>query len=563
MTSLRTRRLQDVTFTSDLLTHLRGVVSRVERVQWPSPRYRSDPVGFARDILGIELWDRQVDIAMSVVAHDQVAVRGAQKVGKSNTAAVLALWWYCSHEDARVMLSATTEMQVNRVLYRELRRLIARSGRCVDCRTAHDAALAQGLHAHELAARCPCPCPHSQVVDGTLGATAESGLTCGLRQVVGIVARSQESVAGISGANQLWICDEASGMSAEFLAAATGNLAGGGKIVMISNPTRVTGYFFDAFHRSSAAWHTLHVSAPDSPNVVQGRLVVPGLASRSWIETKKREHGETSAYYRVRVLGEFPVGESGLIFPLSTISLAEHRWHDVDAGSVEGRLWIGLDPAGAAGDGDESVFCLRRGKYIVELLAYRGLTDDAHLEHLLGIIERRSRKRDPLPVVVIDAEGKIGAGLAGRLASHLREKKDYSLVRVRASEKALREPKVYYRVRDELVANLEAAFADGLAIPEDAKLTEELHLYAWDQRPDGRYTLTPDKERIRRELMRSPDRLDALALSCWEPLDIIDGIGAATASIRARSAGTTLDAMAAIEAARRIDDPFRGGYRRR
>jgi hypothetical protein len=555
--------MQEVTFRSDLADTLRGVVSRVERVQWPSARYRSDPVSFAHDILGIDLWSRQVEIAESVVAHDQVAVRGAQKVGKSNTAAVLALWWYCCHEDARVMLSATTEMQVNRVLYRELRRLIKHAGRCVPCRAAYESALAGGMAHHELQSRHACPCPHSQVIDGTLGATAESGLTSGLRQVVGIVARNQESVAGISGANQLWICDEASGMTAEFLAAATGNLAGGGKIVLISNPTRVTGYFFDAFHRSADAWHRIHVSAMDSPNVVADRIVVPGLASRGWLDLKKKEHGETSAYYRVRVLGDFPVGESGLIFPLSTISVAEMRWHDMDAESTTGRLWVGIDPAGAGGDGDESVFCVRRGKRVIELLPFRGLTDDGHLENLLGILAKHARKRDPVPAVIIDAEGKIGAGLAGRLAGHLREKKDFTLVRVRASDKALRNPQVYYRVRDELVANLESAFADGLAIPEDSKLTAELHMYSWEQRHDGRYTVSPDKDRVRKELQRSPDRLDALALSCWEPMDMVDGISEASQAVRAMAVGSTADALAALSRARGIDDPYRGGYRRR
>jgi hypothetical protein len=137
------------------------------------------------------------------------------------------------------------------------------------------------------------------------------------------------------------------------------------------------------------------------------------------------------------------------------------------------------------------------------------------------------------------------------------------LVRVRASEKALRDPKVYYRVRDELVANLESAFADGLAIPEDSKLSAELHVYSWEQRHDGKYTLTPDKDQIRRELMRSPDRLDALALSCWEPADMVDGFGQAAQSVRAIASSTTMDAAAAIAAARNIDDPFRGGYRRR
>lgn len=563
MTSLRKRVMQEVTFASDLAATLKTQVTKVERVQWPNAKFRHDPRAFAYYVLGQELWSKQLEIANAVVAHDQVAVRGAQKVGKSNTAAVLALWWFCSHDDARVMLSATTEMQVNRVLYRELRRLIKHSGRCVPCRAAYDAAVASGMATHDLQAKHACPCPHSQVIDGTLGASAESGLTAGLRQVVGIVARNQESVAGISGANQLWICDEASGMSAEFLAAATGNLAGGGKIIMISNPTRVTGYFFDAFHRAADAWAKVHVSSMDSPNVVEGRIVIPGLASSGWLDLKKREHGETSAYYRVRVLGEFPVGESGLIFPLSAIATAELRWHDINAEETQGRVWIGIDPAGPGGEGDESVFCVRRGKYVAEFLALRGLSDDDHLEHLLGLINSHSRKRDQLPVVVIDAEGKIGAGLAGRLASHLREKKDFALVRMRASEKAIRAPKIYHRVRDELIANLESAFADGLAIPEDSKLSAELHVYAWEQRHDGRYALKPEKEQVRKILQRSPDRLDALALACWEPGDMIEGIKQASNAVVAAVHGTTADAVAAVAMARRIDDPYRGGYRRR
>jgi len=95
-------------------------------------------------------------------------------------------------------------------------------------------------------------------------------------------------------------------------------------------------------------------------------------------------------------------------------------------------------------------------------------------------------------------------------------------VTVRASDRAVRQPAVYDRLRDELTANLEAWMRDGGAIPEDAKLALELHQPEWIQNVNGRVKVTPKTE-IRKAIGRSPDRYDAVALSAWEPLSLKEG----------------------------------------
>jgi hypothetical protein len=37
-------------------------LAELDSVRWPSTKYQTDPVGFARDILGLELWDRLEEV---------------------------------------------------------------------------------------------------------------------------------------------------------------------------------------------------------------------------------------------------------------------------------------------------------------------------------------------------------------------------------------------------------------------------------------------------------------------------------------------------------------------
>jgi hypothetical protein len=78
-------------------------------------------------------------------------------------------------------------------------------------------------------------------------------------------------------------------------------------------------------------------------------------------------------------------------------------------------------------------------------------------------------------------------------------------------------PQIYYRVRDELWANLAKWLGDGGAIPPDPKLARELNAPSWAMGLNARFKATPKSE-IRSELGRSPDRADAVALAVWEPV---------------------------------------------
>lgn len=559
------------TFESRIALRIRAelALKAGERIKWPSAKYRDDPVAFTRDILGSDPWSRQIEIMEAMRDHPRVAVRSGHKIGKSNLIGSIALWFYCSWPDARVVMSSTTSRQVDQILWREVSMLHARGGRCVDCKRELRALMDGGMHQIEAEERIPKPCHHSALIDGELGRLARTGMRSeDFRTISGFTAKEAEAVAGISGRNLLFLIDEASGVPDVIFEAIEGNRAGGARIALFGNPTKADGELYDAFESKSELYHGITVSSEETPNVIEGRVVIPGLATREWIEEKKQEWGENSPQYRVRVKGLPPVGEDGRIFSLQSILDAERLWPEIAA---EGRLHVGFDPAGEAGTGDEMCLCPRRGRKAIRYDIHRGLDEyGSLLELLLLLVELREDGEKP--VVKVDVEGEVGAKVLTALRdyeedaprdSKLREFLNanrghplhnflagkhvaFELVTVRASERAKAKAKVYHRLRDRLCGNLadwlrgDPGQDNGGAIPEDAKASAELHCLVWDKVDDGPLRLL-DKREIRKILGRSPDRYDALALAVWEPRWIQDDEEAAaepTAAVQAAPAPT-------------------------
>lgn len=492
-----------------------------EAIPQPCERYQADPCAFADEILGIRLWSKQREILEAVRDNLRVSVRSGHKCGKSTTAAVVALWFYFCWEDARVVLSSVTSRQVDQILWREIRKLRARS---------------------------------TQHIEGEMHELARSGFKANanlgdFREIVGFTAREAEAVAGISGANLIYILDEASGIPEEIFEAIEGNRAGGARLCMFSNPTRTEGEFFQS-HTDKAIregndrgfYKTVHVSSEHTPNVLEGRTVIPGLAGREWVEEKRLEWGEDSPLFKVRVRGEFVVGEDGKILSLHVITLAEERWKDaweVDAagepvrypfGPRDGALVIGVDPAGPGEAGDESGFAVRRGRKIGKFYPRRGLTKEGHLAEVRGLVREFGHDRE-VPTVIIDREGPDGYEIFRHLLAYAEKNpREFKIVGLRASDKAHRQPQIYDRARDELWANLASWIKDDGQIPRDAKLSKELHAPEWIPLVNGRLKVT-SKDDLRKILGRSPDRADALALAAWQPTawDVAVAAGGAAA----------------------------------
>lgn len=543
-------RVVKVSLVSDFLRELRAELEATGRVRFPSAKYRSDPVAFLREVLGVDPWHKQAEVIEAIRDFPRVAVRSGHKVSKSHTAACIALWYFCSFPDARVVMSSTTARQVDQILWRELRMVRSRGGRCVECKRAIRELVDGGMSEIEAETRYPRPCEHSALIEEEPGELARTGLKSkDFREIVGFTAREAEAMAGTSGRHLLYILDEASGIPDLIFEAIEGNRAGGARVVMFSNPTRNEGEHYAAFYdpKKKDLYKAITISSEETPNVTSGQVLIPGLATREWIDEKKQEWGESSALYKVRVKGEHALAEEGRIFSVHAIAQAEQRWHETEAA---GRLYIGVDPAGPAGTGDDSGFCARRGRRVLVHESRIGLSAEAHLVHLLGMIAVNKLPRET-PVVVIDPLGDVGDKLLKACRRYLEDNPGvFELVALRSSDKAVRQPNLYDRVRDELTSNLAAWIGDGGAILEDVKLSAEMHVMEWRTLPNGKVKVIA-KDDIRKRLGRSPDRYDALALACWEPLSLRDGATAELqAKVSAASAGDTYE--------RPVLDPYAG-----
>ena len=252
--------------------------------------YRDDPLAFARDVLRLAIWAGNEQILTAVQLHDRVAIRAGRKVSKSNSLSALALWWMLARK-GRVLMTSSTFAQVKQVLWYELTALSERAN---------------------LNIQMPLD-------PGT-------GVWVGLAGIVGRSTDKRENMQGYSGADVLYLADEASGIADEILEAIEGNCAGGGKIVLAGNPTRTSGRYFDIFH-NPGKWHPIHLNSELTPNVLEGRMVIPGLATRDWVEDMREQWGTESPLYQVHVLGNFPTQSENAVIGLGLVEAAKQRYN--------------------------------------------------------------------------------------------------------------------------------------------------------------------------------------------------------------------------------------------
>lgn len=433
----------------------------------------ADPVEFFRQVLGVEPWSRQAEILRAVADHPRVAVRSGHKIGKSLSCAGLALWWYATRPRARVVMTSSSDGQVKNILWPEVTQL-------------YNAAARRG-----------------RPIEGELYESHQSGIKHpDGRHVFGFATNKTERMGGFSGDQLLFIVDEASGVEENIFEAIEGNRAGGARVVMFGNPTRTSGAFFEAFHDKADFWHTVRVSSEETPNVAAGRPIVPGLATREWVEEKRAEWGEDGPVYAYRVRGDFPREAQNAVIGLATVQDAIRR-HDRTA--ADGPLEVGVDVA-RFGDDDTVIFVVR-GKKAFAPVVLHSLDTVQVAGRVLQVVRDHAREGERAKVKV-DVIG-VGAGVA----DHLRANGSVDVVDVNVGASA-GDPN-YERLRDEVWFRLGRWLKDGGAIPHEPRLEAEL------TRPTFSYTVrqrikVESKDEMKKRLGgRSTDLADALALAVY------------------------------------------------
>lgn len=425
---------------------------------------------FAHQVLGIETWSRQRQILESVRDHRRTAVKSMHGIGKTFTAACAALWFLYSFPDSRVITTATTWPQVEKLLWHELR----------------------GIHR---SARYP--------LGGHLLNT-ELKLDDG-RFAIGLSTRPehQESFQGHHAKNLLLIFDEASGIPAPIFEAGEGYMTSeGARWLMIGNPTQPAGEFYDAFHSQRTVCNTLSVGYADTP-AYTGEPVSPDLASRlvskQWVEEKRLQWGEDSPMFQVRVLGEFPTSTDNTVVSLQEVVQAQGRTTQEDFTILPGIVACDVARFGS----DETVIATRVGQRVRIARHYTGRDLMQTCGEILEVA--RTLDCDGFPTLIVDDDG-VGGGVTDRL-----REQGFHVAAFRAGARA-HDPTMYPNARSEAWFSL-AEQLPGIDLDPDEQLAADLTAPQYRLDSAGR-RVVEKKEDTKKRIGRSPDRADAVLLTC-------------------------------------------------
>jgi phage terminase large subunit len=441
-------------------------VATADQARQVIQRAQRDPVWWVRHVLGGFLWSKQRLVLESLRDNRRTAVRSGHGVGKTHTAADAVLWFLYCFPESRVITTATTFSQVRDLLWREINNLHGKAqfplgGQLLQTRI--------------------------ELEDG--------------RFAVGLSAKpeNKESFQGHHAQHILLVFDEASGVPEPIYEAGEGYMTtAGAKQLLIGNPTRTQGTFFDAFNSRLDEYNQIHISALDSPAFTREKVpedVAARLVSPEWVEERRKWEG--TPLWDIRVAGEFPEEDDNTVFPMSLLRAAQENELP---GTAPGQYGCDIARMGE----DQTAIYRDRGGVIREVKVV-GKQDTMATT---GLIAKLLRLRGDVPAQ-IDAVG-VGAGVYDRL-----REQNLPAFEFNAGSKPIdtdrfinRRAEVFWSLRE----RMEDEEVDLPPEREDDDLIAQLGSLRFFLDSRGRIGIE-SKEEMRKRGLPSPDRADAAAMS--------------------------------------------------
>lgn len=256
-----------------------------------------------------------IEAAIQGKATNRISVRSGHGIGKSTVISFILIWYLYCHYLAQVNCTAPTGDQMYDVLWKEVSKWLK-------------------LLPRNVQSKFEWQTDYIRIVEHPEAWFARARTA---------KKESPEALAGMHGENVLALIDEASGVHNEIFNTMEGSLTDyRPMIILISNPTRLTGYFYDSHKGQDAInWQHLQFSSEQSPFVDQ-----------PYVDRIITKHGKDSDEYRIRVLGEFPredaVDNQGYVPLLGKSDIKQIPI--VDDNDFIGQVRLGIDIAGEGKD---------------------------------------------------------------------------------------------------------------------------------------------------------------------------------------------------------------------
>ena len=233
-------------------------------------KYERDAAGFFKKVLKAEPYDKQVEMLDEVSQRRRVSVVGCNGSGKDWTAGRVVLWWMHTRSPSKAVVTGPTTRQVNDIVWSELRRAFQEAGGSLDgrlFRTSRYEAEGQGF-------------------------------------AIGFSTNSPYNLQGFHSPNLLAVVTEAHAMDDDDMDAVL--RLNPALLLLTGNSFTVSGTFFDSHHEQRHRYGTVRITAFETPNVVEGKVKVPGLITREDVDERRQDWNEESDRYKGSVLAEFP-----------------------------------------------------------------------------------------------------------------------------------------------------------------------------------------------------------------------------------------------------------------
>lgn len=266
-------------------------------------------------------------------------------------------------------------------------------------------------------------------------------------------------------------------------------------IIQAGNPTSTSGLLYESCTKASDGWHIITITADPQDPKRTPRVTV--AHAQSMIDS----YGRDNPWVMATILGLFPrTGFNAMIGP-DDVDAAMQRHYRPD--QYEGApVVLGGDVA-RQGD-DQSVIARRQGRASFPMRTMR-IPDTMLVATQFGM-DYLEHKPDAM---FVDETGGYGAGVIDAMRA-----RGFTVIGVHFSGKP--NDYRYFNKRSEILFELCAWIKDGGALPNDRELKEELCALTYVYQGDKFRVV--EKDIIKAQIGRSPDKADALALTFAHPV---------------------------------------------
>jgi phage terminase large subunit len=464
------------------------------------------PVLFAREVFGVELdpWQERTLRAFGR-GERRISIRACHGPGKTFVAAVCAIWQLVTRYPQKTVATAPSRSQLEDALMAEVMVLFSKLPEVIR---------QFFLVKQNRIEMAPTP-SNPQAGDSSFFSARTAR------------AETPEALAGVH-CDEGWVLligDEASAIPEKIYETAAGSMSGfRATTLLLSNPSRPQGFFYDTHHKLRDMWFTVHVSGVEGVGEHSPRV------TPDFVEDIARRYGEKSDAFRIRVLGEFPSGADDAIIPYDLILAAQDL--EIDVPDSIDEIW-GVD---IARYGHDECSLVKRNKVCVlpTILTW----SKSSLMETCGRIKAEYDKSDRKPSEILIDDIGMGGGVVDRLL-------ELGVPGVRGVNISLRDVRDdrYYNIRTELYFTIETWLTpQKRSLPKKCacdncvrdprnnhaeQLAQELAAQRKKYSSSGKILAVP-KDEIKKDLGRSPNVADALALTfASEPAVFLNGSNSA------------------------------------